>query len=284
VLQNLDNLKKLQEQTVADLSIENPDRHEVLAAAQQILKSLLDQALSLGTEGLVKGDAVWAAANWVASFASTSTGASGESVLGRIQAKASELSSQLVTGYTRALTGLDQASDIFVTDYGRLEAAAKHARSDWAMDNVTQEATSRLLKLSARKWFTEALMPLGYFAWELNNEKFRSNDPLRGTQDCSKLELINSTFKYEEPANGQQFIMNQITKAPDPYPRVVWALVADTGRARSDRGVRRPVPGPRFGPLFMPVNPEREQNLGLYKPYFFLHNFHTDNWPYDCGD
>ncbi len=98
----------------------------------------------------------------VFSLASYLTQENGTSILGdEIKTKAGQLGHELYDRYDLAQQATTGVALLFVSDWGKLRAAAAKLDNDWRLP-ATMASASASLKLSAKRWFAQSLVPTAY--------------------------------------------------------------------------------------------------------------------------
>jgi hypothetical protein len=86
----------------------------------------------------------------------------GQPILGsEITTKAKDLGAELSKRFDLARQELTATGKILVSDYGKLDAANKHIKRDWALD-PNPLAHDTTFQKAAQQWFYEALVPTAY--------------------------------------------------------------------------------------------------------------------------
>ncbi|MDO8185702.1 hypothetical protein Q5424_15485 [Conexibacter sp. JD483] len=98
----------------------------------------------------------------VFSLASYLTQENGKSILGdEITTKAGQLGHELYDRYDLAQQATTGIALLVVSDWGKLQAAAGKVDNDWRLP-ATMGTASAQLKLSAKRWFAESLVPTAF--------------------------------------------------------------------------------------------------------------------------
>ncbi len=98
----------------------------------------------------------------VFSLASYLTQENGTSILGdEISTKAGQLGHELYDRYDLAQQATTGIALLFVSDWGKLQAANAKLDNDWRLP-ATMASASANLKLAAKRWFAQSLVPTAY--------------------------------------------------------------------------------------------------------------------------
>ncbi len=117
-----------------------------------------------GVSGAVESDVAGGLSGISALFslAAYLTQENGTSMLGtEISTKAGQLGHELYDRYELAQEATTGIALLFVSDWGKMRAAAGKLDNDWKLP-ATMASASASLKLSAKRWFAESLVPTAF--------------------------------------------------------------------------------------------------------------------------
>ncbi len=159
----------------------------------------------------------------------TATDASGNPLVGQIQAKASQLDQQLGKNLGDLHDQIDQIDQILVADYGKLKAVGSESDAgepfQWGSD-VDQAALGQLTQ-AALEWFYGSLLPIGYTVDELTPGEHNSAGQSTDTYQCRREK--NDEFVLIHPYRGTppsaQFpYVTALNPDGSPKTPTVWTL------------------------------------------------------------
>jgi hypothetical protein len=145
---------------------------EALGVAEAVLRETGEAELAAPL-GLVVGVFSLAAAL----MAPQGTPADTRDASDRIWNRADLLGQDLVTRFSGVVETLGHIEDLLISNWGRLEIAARRARGDWAFGPAVREKLALSLAVTTKRAFYKALLPLAYEPWAIAIDDRRGQHP-----------------------------------------------------------------------------------------------------------
>jgi hypothetical protein len=137
--------------------------------------------------------------------------------------QAYRLGQDMVDRHVAMSTTLDHLGDLFVSDWGRLQAA-EQASGGWFIGTRTQNALTQAMSVTGKRTFVQSLMPLAYNQWVISPRFTSINqqgvpDPPRGYQCYHATDTNYDGFEnpyVSDPAGNLQAIQYRVSADDDP--------------------------------------------------------------------